>query len=206
MGEREEARVSEETPVADLLRRVRGGDEAAAVELLRRYEPALRRAVRLRLADAYLGALLDSVDICQSVLGSFFVRMAAGQYEIRTPGQLLQLLTHMACNKLVSRAPRERPACRDRRRVSGDSHDFSGAAAPPCDPGRAVAAQELLREPYRLLSPEERKLVDLRGQGLSGAAVATEVGGNAMLLRKRLSRALERVAQVLGLDEGTGER
>ena len=36
-------------------------------------EPAIRRQ-RVRLADARLGNLLDSMDICQSVLKSFFVR------------------------------------------------------------------------------------------------------------------------------------
>ena len=42
-----------------------------------------------RLADARLGNLLDSMDICQSVLTSFFVRAAAGQYDLETPEQLL---------------------------------------------------------------------------------------------------------------------
>ena len=54
----------------ELIRRVRAGDQDAAAVLVRRYEPAIRRAVRFRLADARLGNLLDSMDICQSVLGA----------------------------------------------------------------------------------------------------------------------------------------
>jgi RNA polymerase sigma-70 factor (ECF subfamily) len=65
----------------DLVRRVRSGDDAAAAKLVRHYGPALRRAVRTRLTDPELRRLLDSMDICQSVLASFFVR-AAGQYDL----------------------------------------------------------------------------------------------------------------------------
>ncbi len=38
--------MSEPTSFADLIRRVRGGDADAAAELVRNYEPAIRRAVR----------------------------------------------------------------------------------------------------------------------------------------------------------------
>src|SRR5437762_9623891 len=88
----------------ELIRRVRAGDQDAATLLVQRYEPAIRRAVRFRLADARLGTLLDSMDICQSVLASCFIRAPSGQYELRTPGQLLKLLTAMARNKLTSQA------------------------------------------------------------------------------------------------------
>jgi RNA polymerase sigma-70 factor (ECF subfamily) len=42
----------------DLIRRVRDGDQDAAAELVKHYEPYIRRAVRFRLADARLGTLL----------------------------------------------------------------------------------------------------------------------------------------------------
>ena len=67
----------------------------AAAELVRHYEPAIRRAVRVRLVDTRLNRLLDSMDICQSVMASFFVRAALGQYELNTPDQLLRLLATM---------------------------------------------------------------------------------------------------------------
>lgn len=54
-----EARTFEE-----LIERVRAGDQDASAELVRRYEPAIRRAVWFRLVDARLGGLLDSMDIC----------------------------------------------------------------------------------------------------------------------------------------------
>src|SRR5262245_28986230 len=86
------------------MRRIRAGDEQAAAELVRQYEPLIRRAVRLRLEDQRLRRVFDSMDICQSVLASFFVRSAAGQYDLEQPEQLLNLLVRMARNKLASAA------------------------------------------------------------------------------------------------------
>src|SRR5579863_5108871 len=67
---------------ADFLRRVCAGDESAATELVQRYEPALRLEVQFRLTDPKLRRLLDPADLCQSVLKSFFIGAAAGQYEL----------------------------------------------------------------------------------------------------------------------------
>src|SRR5262245_14349631 len=86
-----------------LIRRVRAGDSAAAEELVRGYEGAIRRAVRVHLG-ARLRRALDSADICQSVLANFFVRAAAGQFDLEDPTQLLKLLVTMARNRLTDHA------------------------------------------------------------------------------------------------------
>ena len=53
----------------ELIDRVRAGDEGAATELVRRYEPAIRRASAGSVcATRGVNRLLDSMDICQSVL------------------------------------------------------------------------------------------------------------------------------------------
>jgi len=106
--------VGQDVSFQELIRRVRGGDQAAAAELVERYEPAVRRAVRFRLVDARLRSLLDSMDICQSVMASFFVRAAAGQYELDKPTQLVNLLVAMAHNKVASLARKERAQRRRR--------------------------------------------------------------------------------------------
>ena len=91
---------------------MRAGDAQAAADLVRRYEPAIRRAARVRLVDTRLNRLLDSMDICQSVMASFFVRTALGQYELETPEQLLKLLATMTRNKLASQAKARRHQAR----------------------------------------------------------------------------------------------
>src|SRR5262245_55372827 len=100
-------RMSDGDAFSDFIRRVRAGDEQAAADLVRRFEPLIRREVRLRLEDRRLGRLFDSMDVCQSVLASFFVRTAAGQYDLDQPGQLVKLLVQMARNKLASAARRQ---------------------------------------------------------------------------------------------------
>jgi hypothetical protein len=70
--------------------------------------PAIRRVIRFCLVDARFGAAFDSMDICRSVLASFFVRTAAGQFEFHTPDDLVKLLVTMTRNKLASQARKER--------------------------------------------------------------------------------------------------
>jgi RNA polymerase sigma-70 factor (ECF subfamily) len=198
---REEKRMPEELSFAELIQRVRAGDEEAAAVVVRRYEPAIRRTVRIRLSDARLGRVLDSMDICQSVLASFFVRAALGQYDLKGPEQLLQLLATMARHKLADQVDRERAERRDNRRVAGDS-DVHQALSPAAGPGEQVANRELLTEVLRRLSPDERRLAEMRQQGMEWAEIAEQLGESPEALRKRLARALDRVGKELHLDEG----
>jgi RNA polymerase sigma-70 factor (ECF subfamily) len=191
----------EDNDFPELIRRVRAGDELAAAELVRRYEPAIRRAVRIRLGDTRLARAFDSMDVCQSVLASFFVRAALGQYELDAPEQLLKLLATMARHKLADQVDRERADCRDNRRVEEGSAETREVLSSASSPSGQVAARELLQEVQLRLSPEERQLVELRNQGLDWAAIAARLGGSPEALRKRLARATDRIARELGLDE-----
>jgi RNA polymerase sigma-70 factor (ECF subfamily) len=197
--------MSDDTSFPDLVRRVRGGDDAAAAELVRHYEPALRRAVRVRLRDARLRRLLDSMDVCQSVMASFFVRAALGQYELDSPEQLLKLLATMARNKVVNEAARQGAGRRDYRRVEAGDAQARELPGRDATPSQVVAGEELLREARRRLGAEECRLLELRQQGREWADIAAELGGSAQALRKRLERAVERVARELGLAEGSDE-
>jgi RNA polymerase sigma factor (sigma-70 family) len=192
--------MTEENAFQDLIRRVRAGDANAANELVRSYEPAIRRAARVRLVDKRLGRVLDSMDICQSVLASFFVRAALGQYELEKPEQLLKLLATMARNKLADHARQEQAGRRDNRRLEAGSADERQIAAAGSTPSQQVAAKEIFHEVHKRLSEDERILADHRAQGREWADIAAEVGGTPEALRKRLSRAIDRVAQELGLD------
>ena len=142
--------MSEEPSFRELIGRVRRGDQQAAAELVRRYEPAIRRAVRFRLTDPRLRRTCDSLDVCQSVLLSFFVRAALGQYDLDTPEQLLRLLTAMARNKLLNQARAQQAARRAGRVVPGGLLD-SQLVGKEQDPSKEAEARELLREVQRRL-------------------------------------------------------
>jgi RNA polymerase sigma-70 factor (ECF subfamily) len=171
---------------------------------VQRYEPAIRRAVRFRLTDPRLRRTCDSMDVCQSVLMSFFVRAATGQYDLDTPEQLLRLLTTMARNKLLNQARQQQAARRDNRMLADDVTDHDLAERSPGPPQQAEA-RELLAEVHRRLPPDVLALVELRNQGYDWNAIAATVGGNAVALRQKLHRALAKLSEQFGLEEGESE-
>lgn len=191
--------MSEVDSFSHFLQRIRAGDEQAADELVRRYESLIRCEIRLHMTDPKLGRLVDSLDICQSVLASFFVRAAAGQYDLDRPQDLLNLLIRMARNKLASQARRQKARAADQQRTASDALDRVGTSEP--GPGRIAAGRELLEEVRRRLSDDERQIADLRAQEMAWQEVADALGGTAEGRRKQLARALDRVAQELGLAE-----
>jgi RNA polymerase sigma-70 factor (ECF subfamily) len=191
--------MSEDTLFQDLIRRIRAGDSEAAEELVQRYGPTIRRVARVRLADTRLQRLFDSTDICQLVFGSFFVRAALGQYDLDTPEQLLRLLVTMSRKKVADQARCAGAARRDYRRTQEVSHEdrFVNPASSPSD---QVAARELLTEVRKRLSAEERQLAEDRAAGRDWAQIATDRGRSPEALRKQLRRAIDRVADELGLE------
>jgi RNA polymerase sigma factor (sigma-70 family) len=191
---------------ADFVRRVRAGDEQAAAELVSRYEPLIRREVRLHLEDQRLCRILDSMDVCQSVLASFFMRTSAGQYDLTRPEQLVRLLVTMARNKVVSAARHQHRQRRDSRRaVAGGSALLATIVDRGPGPSELVAGQEMLARMRRSLSPGELHLVELRNEGLAWGEIADRLGGTAQARRVQLSRALDRICLELGLDRTDDE-
>jgi RNA polymerase sigma-70 factor (ECF subfamily) len=185
----------------ELLQRVRAGDNQAAMALVRQYEPLIRREVRIHLRDQRLSRLFDSLDVCQSVLASFFVRTAAGQYDLERPEQLVALLTKMTRNKLVSAARRSQARQRDLRRNSSQSEaELAQVEDPGPAPSKRLEAQDLLERFQRGLTEEERRLADLRSQGMSWPEIAAHLGGTAQARRVQFSRAVDRVTREMGLD------
>lgn len=197
--------MSDELSFADLMARVRAGDQDAATALVQRYEPQIRRVVRIRLVSGRLKGMLDSMDVCQSVMGSFFYRAALGQYEIEKPEDLIGLLARMARNKLADQA---RKAEADRRgggmvRV-GEAGEID-VAGREATPSRIFDAREMLGRARSYFSAEELYLVEQRASGRQWADLAAELGSTPEALRKKHSRAVERVARELGLDAEESE-
>jgi RNA polymerase sigma-70 factor (ECF subfamily) len=194
----------EELPFAEFIRRIRRGDERAAAELVERYGPAIRRAVRVRLRDPGLVRLIESADICQSVFASFFVRSSLGQYDLASPDQLLKLLATIARNKLAYQSRRERAECRNPGRVSRTAAVEECAVAGET-PSGLMATRELVEEARRRMMPEEQMLLERRAEGLGWGEIAAELGANPDALRVRLARAVARITRQLGLDEAPDE-
>ena len=193
--------MSEMTP-SQLLNKVRTGDAGAAAELVRRYEPHIRLEVRLRLRDPRLRRLFDSMDVCQSVLASFFLRVAAGEADLERPEQLPNYLIAMTRNKLAARIRHERAARRDHRQVvPEEARVLQSVAGREQDAPSRVSAEELWREFRARLNEDELQLADRRAQGQSWATISSEMGGTPEARRKQLTRAVDRIMRELGLEE-----
>src|SRR4051794_4213930 len=173
----------------DFICRVRLGDRSAAEVLIRRYEPEIRLEIRtwLRLRDPRLRRVFDSMDICQSVLASFFVRAAVGDFDLDEPRQLIRLLVGMARNKLSEHVKHHQRQRRDVRRTAGAGLEERPPPAKQETPSVVATYRELLQRFYDRLTEEERRLADLRAGGLDWAAVAAQAGGTAEARRKQLT-------------------
>ena len=184
----------------ELLRRLTAGDQRAAEQLVRDYEPVVRREVRFRLRGPGVRAQVDSMDICQSVLAGFFVRAAGGGgFDLNEPADLVRLLVTMTRNKVAEKVRWQHRRRRDSRRTVGEA----GASAVTGDdpsPSRVVSGRELLDQVRQRLGAEERRLAELRAGGRSWDDIAAELGGTPGARRKQLARALDRVAGELGVD------
>ncbi len=187
---------------SEFIRRIRQGDEQAAEELVRRYEAEIRLEVRgwLRLRNPALRRVFDSMDICQSVLISFFARAAVGDFELDEPSQLIRLLVGMARKKVAETARHHQRQRRDVRRVGDVDLEGGAVAAMQATPSRFASGRELLRKFRESLSEDERRIADLRTSGCDWAAVAAELGGTPDGRRKQLARAVARVEEDLGLN------
>jgi RNA polymerase sigma factor (sigma-70 family) len=193
--------MSEEPSFQELMHRLREGDQQAFTELVRRYAPAVRRALHVRLIDASLRRARDSEDLCQSVMLSFCMRAALGQYRPDSPDDLRKLLFTIARHKFLDHKRHEQAGRRDHRRLQpGDVADFPPAGRDP-SPSQQAAFHELLDNARRLLTEEERRLADERRQGLAWDEIAARRGQSPDALRKKLHRAWERVLRQLGVDE-----
>ena len=168
--------MNETIAIGECVRRIRAGDEEAAATLVRLYEPAIRRAVRLHLNDRGLRRLFDSMDICQSVMASFFVRAAAGQYELERPEQLVRLLTTMARNKLASEARRQYRQRRNVRRCLAGPEAMAEVKSTEPSPSRVLSGKERLELLLDRLDERARRLAELRAAGLSWAEIAARLG------------------------------
>jgi RNA polymerase sigma factor (sigma-70 family) len=178
----------------EFLQAVRDGNARAAEELLRRYEPAIRRIVRLRLNDSPLRRLLDSTDICQSILAEFLARAGAGAFDVQSSRQLRGLLVTMALNKLRSKARHE-------RRHLGGLPDGWDCPDPHPTPGQSAARKDLVDVIRQRLPERERLLFDRRTAGDEWEEIAHDLGGSPDGLRMRLARAVRDVRDDLQREE-----
>ena len=190
--------MSGERNFLELIEQVRAGDEDAARQLVAKYEPQVRRIIRVRLTDPVLRRHIDSMDVCQSVMAEFFTRVVLGQYTLETPQQLVHLLAVIARNRVINHGRNQRAARRDARRLVDVQPDELACDDPT--PSRIVEARELLDQVKKLLNEQEKFVAERRAMGESWSAIARQTGSSPAAVRMRQARAVERISRQLDLE------
>lgn len=187
-----------EDTFADLIQRAANGDELAAENLWELYLPQIRRYIRMRLTDRGLRRQMDSLDVCQSIFGTFFVRLALGLVKVESPEQMLKLLATMARNRLINHNEKQRAGRRDVRRLHHEPVDELPVPGREATASQIVAARETLQEIHQRLTADERRICDRRSEGASWEEIAQVEGRSAEAIRKQYSRAMERLIEEFG--------
>jgi len=177
---------SEDFP--NLLARVRQGDEAAVAELVRRYEPEVRRVAHARLGTA-LRPYLDSMDLVQSIHRSLLVGLRQNRFDFATPENLIALAVTMVRRKVARLWRRLQVGPQRAANVESLLLQIGSASD---DPAQAAQYQDQVRRVLDGLPDLDRRLIELRLQGCSTAEAAAQVGVDSAVLRVRLQRLRER--------------
>jgi RNA polymerase sigma factor (sigma-70 family) len=161
-----------------LMRRVAEGSEEAALEVVRKYGPAVRRAVR-RAMDRRLRRMFDSVDFAQNAWGSFF-RKRSRVERFETPHDLVQFLVCMARNKVIDEVRRRLGTVKFNfdKEIVTDHDELDEMVATlgrfPSAIDAATAGDELERL-LGDLPPDEQEMVRLRLLGLTHKEIGNAV-------------------------------
>jgi RNA polymerase sigma factor (sigma-70 family) len=185
-----------QTSFAELIQRLRAGDQEAVAELIRIYGDEIRTFIRQRLVFQRFRRTVDVSDIFQSVFAAFYVRVVTGQYDLDEPEQLTRLLVTMASNKIKNHARK----AANRKAAEVGPGFLDAVTSPEQKPSDIIAFKELLERVHGLLSNDERSLADQRASGMRWADIAAGLGEQPDTVRKRFERALDRVCRELGIE------
>lgn len=111
---------------ADLMERLRAGEDTAARAIFERFTRRLVGLARRRL-DGRLGGKVDPEDVVQSAYKSFFVRQREGDLEIGDWDGLWGVLTLITLRKVADRAAYHQAAKRDMHRETAGAEDDAAA-------------------------------------------------------------------------------
>jgi RNA polymerase sigma-70 factor (ECF subfamily) len=196
--------MADDASFADVMARLRAGDQAAAATVFHRFARRLVELARARL-DARIRQKVDPEDVAMSVYKSFFLRYAEGQFDLANWDSLWGLLTTITLRKCGHRVEYFRAACRDVRReqaavpLADDSSASWEAIAREPSPEEVVCLTEAVEGLMQGLDERQQKIVALALQGYTPAEISEQVGRS----ERRVYALLQRVCgklQALGDD------
>jgi RNA polymerase sigma-70 factor, ECF subfamily len=197
--------MASESSFADLMARLRAGDEGAAAEVFARYAHRLIALARGRL-DSRLRQKVDPEDVVQSVWRSFFTRYADGQFDLATEGNLWGMLAVITARKCGRKVAQFHGPHRDVRKevppplVSEGADAGWAAYARDPTPHEAAVLADTLEHFMRELSEQERRTLELHLQGYTAAEIGADLGRSEYTVRWALKRIRKRLRHLRDAD------
>lgn len=187
--------MSEDESYANLILRVRQGDEQAAGEIFQRFASRLMARAQDRLGHK-LRQKEDPEDAVQSAFGSFFVRLKQGQFDFEGWEGVWGLLLRITLRKCGHRLERYTSDRRDVRRevapkpIADDNSEAWQATGREPDPAEVSALEEIVGQLLdRMPTNEHRSILELRLQGYS----LSEISQQTHISERSVSRVLDKV-------------
>jgi RNA polymerase sigma-70 factor (ECF subfamily) len=188
--------MAEDASFADLLARLRAGDEGAAALVVEQYAHRLVALARARL-DRRFRRKEDPEDVLQSVFKSFFLRCAGGQFRLGSRDDLWGLLVSLTLHKCGHRADYFQAARRDVRReavaappAEGSRPDWEALAREPT-PVEAAVLGETVERLLADLEPRQQEIVRLSLEGETTAGISARLGVSERTVQRALNGVRE---------------
>ena len=187
---------------ADLMARLKSGEDAAAQEVFARFARRLVGLARTHL-DARLARKVDPEDVVQSAYKSFFVRQRDGELEVGSWNGLWGLLTVITLRKCADKAAFFTAEKRNlnREELAGGDDDRPAPWQLAVDrdpkPEEAAVLAETVEALFRAAhDPDERAVLELSLQGYGTPEIGEKLGRaerSIRRMRERIRARLERM-------------
>ena len=168
----------------ELLERLNGGDEAAAEQVFRTYEPYLRIVVR-RQIRAPLRAKFDSMDVVQSVWADILEGVRDAGWHFADRAQLQAFLVRLARNRFLDRCRKyKHDLAREEPLASSSPAEAIASDSPR--PSEIAQQNELWDRMLALCPPAHHEILRLKRAGLTFPEIASRTGLHPSSVRRIL--------------------
>ncbi len=172
---------------------LQAGDSVAEAQVYQRYMSRLVAIARKQMADRF-NAKLDPEDVIQSVMKSFYLRHANGEFHFDGWDSLWALLARITVRKCQRQAAKMDAAKRDaKREVAVNALTGWQLVSQSPTPEQAMIASDLITALFQQLTERQQEIVSLRLQQYT----IEEISEKSNLTERTVYRTLEMAREQL---------
>ena len=196
-----------EEELSELLQQFCEGSEEAALKIVQRFTPHVRRTVRAKLPRS-IRSKVDSTDLVNTLLGALLLKRTY-LADLNDPDRILALLTKAARERVVDEYRKyvggARNISREVRFDDGDNAKGNQAGRPimasdrrlgerTSTPSSIVAARENWERVLSSLDDRDREIVQLRKKGFTSQEIAEQLTSvSDRTVRRVLNKVMEQL-------------